>query len=157
MSRGIKIHIKYTDDPGDLFVLTLIIPRMLVTLLDAIHCLLQAEKQDKPDNQPIAEEEHIPGSKSNCVCACVCVLPAVLSLPLVPREGIICLYCCHFTFSDLGLSLPSVCCEVTRPLCVSLPLFCHFLVSTLFSSSSSSLQCSPLLRARRLILKTGSV
>lgn len=86
MSRGIKIHIKFTEDPGGLFVLTLIKPRTLVTLLDAIYCLLQVEKQEKLDNQPIAEEEHIPGSKSNCVCACVCVLPAVLSLPFSPKR-----------------------------------------------------------------------
>lgn len=47
-------------------MLTLIVPRILLTLPAANVSLLKAEElQDKLENQPIAEEEHIPGSKSN--------------------------------------------------------------------------------------------
>lgn len=36
-----------------------------------------------------------------------------------------CLYCYHFTVSDLGLSLPSVCCKETGPHRVSLPCLAY--------------------------------
>lgn len=76
------------------------------------------------------------------------------------------LLCCHFTVNDLGSCLPSVCRKVTRPLCVflfhpnsfALPLHTYCLVFfSLFVFMCLSLQCSRLLKARRLIQKTGSV
>lgn len=61
-----KTHMKYALDPRNSLRLILIFPRKLLTLLAVILSLLQGEKlQDKLENQPIAEEEHIPGSKSN--------------------------------------------------------------------------------------------
>lgn len=85
------------------------------------------------------------------------------------RNDHVCLYCCLLTATDLGFGRPSVCCQVTRPLFLYPPSF-HIsplvswrfspshtvFFSSLFASTCVSLQCSPLLKVRRLIQKTGS-
>lgn len=91
------------------------------------------------------------------------------------RRDHLCLYCCHFAVHDLDFCLPSVCRQVTS-LCIPHTFFflSHLYSSSLcfftrdlslfhayclsFSSSflSLSLQCSPLLKVRRLIQKTES-
>lgn len=61
--------------------------------------------------------QHMQKKWNKCTCSCQRMLISVFS---VSREKI-CLCCYHFTVSDLGLSLPSVCCKETGPqLCISL-------------------------------------
>lgn len=61
--------------------------------------------------------QHMQKKWNKCTCSCQRTIISVFS---VTREKIS-LCCYHFTVSDLGLSLPSVCCKQTGPqLCISL-------------------------------------
>lgn len=97
---------------------------------------------------------------------CVCLHSVYCNLSVFSPRRRDHLLCCHFTVNDLGSCLPSVCRKVTRPLCVflfhpnsfALPPHTYCLVFfSLFVFMCLSLQCSRLLKARRLIQKTGSV